>query len=243
MTSDAGPERVSSPPAPQPLSRNRDFLLLWAGQSVSMLGSRASAIAYPLLVLAVAHSPAEAGLAGFAATLPFLVLQLQAGVWLDRWDRRRTMIAVDVVRFATLVAVASATATGVITVPEIIAAAFVEGCMSALFMAGEQAALAHVVAPQQVPDALARNEARSRGATLAGPPLGGLLFGLARAAPFAFDAATYAVSVFTLAGVRREFQGEREPAANRRSVWHEMRAGLGCWWRARTCCSRRWSWC
>ncbi|MGN6379122.1 MAG: MFS transporter [Gaiellales bacterium] len=226
---------MNSQPAPQPrvpLRRNRDFLLLWVGQSVSTLGSRASALAYPLLVLAISHSPAQAGLAGFAATLPYLVLQLQAGVWLDRWNRRRAMIAVDVVRCVTLAAVTVATAADVIGVPMIIAAAFVEGCMSAMFMAGEHAAIAHVVAPAQLPEALARNEARTRGATLAGPPLGGLLFGLARAAPFAFDTATYVVSVGTLACVRREFQDERPPqAASRPGMWDETRAGLTWLWR------------
>ncbi len=222
---------MSAPPAPPPLSRNRDFLLLWVGQATSTLGTRASSIAYPLLVLAIAHSPAQAGLAGFAATLPYLVLQLPAGVWMDRWNRRRAMIIVDVVRCLTLASVAVATLAGVVTVPQIVAAAFLEGCMSALFMAGEPAAIAHVVAPSQVPEALARNEARTRGAGLAGPPVGGLLFGLARSLPFAFDAATYAVSVATLGAVRREFQASPAEPAARRAVWAEMREGLGWLWR------------
>lgn len=55
---------------PVPLRRNRDFLYLWGGQAVSVLGSQMSRVAYPMLVLAITGSPAKAGYAGAAATLP-----------------------------------------------------------------------------------------------------------------------------------------------------------------------------
>ena len=66
----------------QTLWRNRDFLLLWSGQTVSVLGSRVSATAVPLLVLAMTHSPATAGVVGFVSTLPHLLVQLPAGAWI-----------------------------------------------------------------------------------------------------------------------------------------------------------------
>jgi DNA-binding transcriptional ArsR family regulator len=81
--------------APQPLWRNRDFLLLWSGQTISTLGTRISGLAYPLLVLAVTGSPAQAGLVGFAQTLPYLVWFLPAGALVDRWDRKRVMLVAD----------------------------------------------------------------------------------------------------------------------------------------------------
>ena len=71
-----------------PLRANRDFRLLWLGSVVSVLGSRASAIAYPLLVLALTGSPADAGLVGFTATIPYLLWQLPAGALVDRWNRK-----------------------------------------------------------------------------------------------------------------------------------------------------------
>jgi hypothetical protein len=57
---------------PVPLRRNRDFMVLWSTQVVSTVGTRVTSIAFPLLVLAVTHSPAKAGVVGFAQTLPFL---------------------------------------------------------------------------------------------------------------------------------------------------------------------------
>ena len=59
------------------------------------MGTRVTSIAFPLLMLAVTHSPAKAGVVGFAQTLPFLLLYLPAGAFIDRWDRKRTMLACE----------------------------------------------------------------------------------------------------------------------------------------------------
>src|SRR5919197_3542411 len=91
-----------------PLLRNRDFVLLQAGQLLSNVGTQATSIAYPLLVLAITRSPAKAGVVSFARILPYALLALLAGVAADRWNRKRLMIAADGVRVlavATLAAV------------------------------------------------------------------------------------------------------------------------------------------
>ena len=80
------------------LRRNRDFVLLLTGRLLSTLGSQVTAIAYPLLVLAVTGSPAKAGFVGFAGLVPHAVLGLPAGVAADRWNRKRLMIVADAVR-------------------------------------------------------------------------------------------------------------------------------------------------
>src|SRR5829696_5538461 len=90
---------------PIPLRHNRDFRLLWIGQAVSALGSNISLTAYPLLVLALTGSAASAGLVGFLAALPYALLQLPAGAYVDRWDRRRVMLISDAIRGAVLVVV------------------------------------------------------------------------------------------------------------------------------------------
>jgi hypothetical protein len=64
-----------------PMSRNRDFVLLWSGQLVSTLGSQVSLVAFPLLVLALTGSPAKAGIVGFANTIPVLLLYLPVAVF------------------------------------------------------------------------------------------------------------------------------------------------------------------
>src|SRR5581483_11929379 len=83
--------------APQhvPLWRNSDYMLLWSGQDVSSVGTRVSQLAFPLLVLALTHSPALAGLIGALRGLPYALFILPAGAMVDRWNRKRVMILCD----------------------------------------------------------------------------------------------------------------------------------------------------
>jgi predicted MFS family arabinose efflux permease len=210
------------------LWRNRDFQLLWTGQAASALGSRASTVAYPLLVLTLTGSPADAGIVGFAATIPYLVLQLPAGVLVDRIDRRRAMIACDAGRMLVLAGVAAAVATGNAPLWLLILTALAEGCLTVVFSLAELSAIQLLVPSGQLEPALAQNEARVRGAGLLGQPLGGFLFGLGRAVPFAADAVSYGVSLVTLAGIRRSLRAA--DAEVRRHPFTEMVEGLRWLW-------------
>jgi MFS family permease len=205
-------------------------MLLWSGQVVSAVGSAISSVAFPLLVLALTHSPAKAGVVGFAGTLPYLLFQLPAGGLVDRWNRKRTMIVCDALRALALGSIAVAWVAGVLTIVQIAGVAFAEGTLFVLFTLAERTALPNIVEPDQLPTALAQNEARTRGATLAGNPLGGILFGLGQAVPFLVDAVSYVASVISLLFVRAEFQEKkrrfREPlhkeiAEGMRWLWHQ----------------------
>src|SRR5947209_1322605 len=88
-----------------PLRRNRDFALLWGGELVSELGSQASRVAFPLLVLALTGSAAKAGLVGLAAWLPLPLAALPGGMLADRCDRKRLMIASDALRALLLASI------------------------------------------------------------------------------------------------------------------------------------------
>src|SRR5581483_5940714 len=90
------------------LWRNLDFLLLSSGQIVSVLGSRISSLALPLFVLALTHSPAQAGFLQALDMLPWLLFSLPLGALLDRWNRKTVMILCDVVRLLALGSVPAA---------------------------------------------------------------------------------------------------------------------------------------
>ena len=194
-----------------PLRRNRDFLLLWSGQVVSTVGSEVSQLAYPLLVLALTHSARDAGIVGFARALPFLLLYLPAGAFVDRWDRKRVMLAADAGRALALGSVAVWLAFGRPPLTWLALTSFVEGSLFVFFQLSESAALPQVVPREQLSQAIAQNQARQQGAGLVGSPLGGALFGISRLVPFAADAVSYAVSFVSLLFVRPAFQGERSP--------------------------------
>src|SRR5262249_11838245 len=123
---------------PRPLlRRNRDFRRFWAGHTISVAGTHITAIALPLL----ATVTLDAGAAGVAAIatasyLPNLVLPLLVGHWLEQRRRRRIMIVADLVRAAVLVAVPVAYYAGVLSVPLLVAVAFVVGAASVVFEIG-----------------------------------------------------------------------------------------------------------
>src|SRR5207253_1248078 len=181
-------ETSSAPKKPTPLRRNRDFVLLWTGQVVSTLGTRVTGVAYPLLVLALTHSPAKAGIVGFAQTLPYMLFYLPAGALVDRWNRKRVMLIADAGRAFALGSIAIVLAVGSPPLAQIIAVAFVEGSLFVFFYLSESAALPQIVPKEQLATAVAQNQARVQGADLAGQPLGGALFGVSRLLPFAADA-------------------------------------------------------
>ena len=214
---------------PPPLRRNRDFMLLWTGQVVSTVGSRASSVAFPLLVLALTGSPSRAGLVAFVQTLPFPILFLAAGIVVDRVDRRKLLLVADGARALAFASLAAALALDRITFAHILLVAFVEGSFFVFFRLAESAALPRVVPPQQIQAAVAQNQARDQGAELAGAPLGGFLFGLDRVLPFVFDAVSYAIGFLSLLFIRSPLQEEREPRTTR--VREEVVEGIRFTWR------------
>jgi predicted MFS family arabinose efflux permease len=214
---------------PVALRRNRDFQLLWGGQAVSLLGSQTSKIAYPLLVLAMTGSAAKAGIAGFAAMLGYLLFPLPAGGLADRHDRKRIMICCDVIRLLAVGSIAVAGWAAHITYAQVLVAGFAEGTASVFFSVAQRAALPMLIHPSQRSLAVSQNEARQNAAQLAGPALGGALFGLSRAAPFAADALSYLASLVTLPFIKAPMQAAvPAPPALLRT---ELREGLAFTWR------------
>jgi MFS family permease len=206
------------------LWRNRDFVLLWSGQLISAIGSQVSLLAFPLLVLAITHSPAQAGLVGAARGLPFAILCLPAGALVDRWDRKRVMLLCDSGRALALGSIPLALWLGRLSFLQLCLVALIEGTLFTFFSLAEAACLPHVVPKEQLPAATAQNQAIDSTAWLVGPLLGGMLYGLGRAVPFLVDALSYLCSVLSLFFMRAKFQEER-PEAPRR-IWKEIGEGL-----------------
>jgi MFS family permease len=193
-----------------PLRKNRDFVLLQVGQTLSTIGSEATALAYPLLVLAVTGSPAQAGIVGFARIVPWALFGFAAGVVADRLNRKRVMIVCDVVRIFAVLSLVITLAVHRASLWQIALVAFVEGSMYIFFNIAELGALRSVVPARQLPAAAAAEQARYATVTLVAPPLGGALFGLGRMLPFIADVVSYLFSLGSLLLMRTPFQEERE---------------------------------
>jgi MFS family permease len=212
-----------------PLRRNRDYMLIWAGQGVSELGSQISTVAYPLLVLALTHSPARAGVVGLAATLPFPLLALPAGVLADHFDRKPLMLACDAIRCAGLTALTIAVLSGRVAYGVVAVVAFLDGSLMTVSLVTERGVLHRLVPPDQLPTALAANETVFYGGSIIGPPLGGLLFAITRALPFLADAVSYGFSATATLLTRARLKADR--GAERGSLAAEFTSGLRWLWR------------
>lgn len=218
------------------MRRNRDFVLLQMGQLLSSTGTQSTVLVYPLLVLALTHSPAKAGLVSFARTLPLAVCALPAGLAADRWGRKRLMIAADVVRMAAIGSLAAMLLLDRISFWVLPVVAVIEGTGAAVFSAAEVGALRSVVPANQIPAAAGAQTGRRAAVQLAGPPLGGVLFGLARTLPFVVDCASYTCSTASLLAMRTPFEEIREP--DNSSLRSRVAEGFTFLWRhpfLRTC--------
>lgn len=212
---------------------NRDFRLLWTGQSLSGLGAQMSSVAYPLLVLATTGSPARAGLVALASNAPFVLLQLPAGAYVDRWNRRAVMLAADLGRTLAMGSIAVAIAAGRLTFTQIVIVAAAEGSLFVLFRLAEGAALRQVVSQEdQLSDAIALNQVRTYGTSLTGQPLGGLLYGISALVPFAADAGSYLASLLTIAAIRTPLPAPPSPTGERH-LGREVLEGLATAWNNR----------
>ncbi len=196
---------------------------------LSDLGSQIGALAYPLLVLALSHSALVAGVVGTAASVAAFAVRLPAGALVDRLDRRRTMVLCDAVRAVALATLAALVLVHAVAWPVVMVVAMIDRVGDTLFTPASMAALPLIVADEQLEAAWAVSEGRQYAANLAGPPLGGLLYGLGRSIPFVADAVSYGISAVTSRGLRGVFTSPAGTDA-RRGLWVEAFEGLKLLW-------------
>jgi MFS family permease len=224
-------EKEQTVPSSQyvPLWRNRDYILLWSGQMISAVGTQVSMLAFPLFVLALTHSPAQAGLIGAMRALPYALLILPAGALVDRWNRKRVMILCDIGRALALGSIPIALILGHLTIAQLFIVSLVEGTLFTFFGLAETACLPQVVAKEQLPTAAAQGMLIDSVSGLIGPSIGGVLYGIGRAIPFLTDAISYGASVVSLFLIKAQFQEERdhEPL----HLWADIKEGLSWLWK------------
>ncbi|GAA1979622.1 MFS transporter [Catenulispora subtropica] len=190
-----------APAAPVSLRRNRDFNLLWGGSVAAMLGLTTADIAYPLVILAMTGSPLKAGLFATVQLIASVLATLPVGHLMDRHDRRRLLLVSESVRTVAAGGVAVAYFAGALSLWQLLATAAVLGGIQP-FAAARTLMIRQVVAAEQVPDALTREQLRNHACELAGPPLGGALFAASRALPFLFAALSGVLSLLTVLFLR-----------------------------------------
>ncbi|MEU1473441.1 MFS transporter [Streptomyces sp. NPDC005761] len=180
------------------LRTNPDFRRYWLSSTLSTLGSQLSLLAFPLLVLSIGGSAAQAGTVATCSLVARTLLRLPAGHLADRIDRRMIMVGTDLVRLVALASIPLASALGELGQVHLLCVAVVEGAATALFSPAATIAVRDVVPETDLTDALSRSQTAMASSSLIGPFLGGWLFTVDPILPFAVDAASYGVSALLL---------------------------------------------
>jgi MFS family permease len=210
---------------PRRLLRDHDFGRLWLGQSISDLGSTVSGIVIPFVAVVYLKATAfEVGALAACQWLPWLLIGLPAGVWVDRSRKRPVLIWCDVVRLLLIGSVPVSAAMNALTIGQLFAVAFATGLATVLFQVAYQSYLPILLERDDLAAGNALMQGTQAVSNVVGPGLGGLLVQLVRA-PYALvvDAASYLVSVLALLGITA-----REPEPDRsetRSLRREIAEG------------------
>ncbi|GHJ55000.1 MFS transporter [Micromonospora chersina] len=211
-----------------------DFHRLWIASAVSNLGDGVTLVAAPLLVASLNPDPAAVAAAALAPQLPWLLLSLLSGALVDRLDRRRLIIAVNIGRALVLAALAGAVLAGTATVPLVCLAFFLTGVGETLADTAAGALLPSVVPADRLEQANSRLSATFMiGNQFVAKPLGAYLFVGAAALPFGFDAATFGTAALLLALLRwRPVPSATTPAppVARRSLRADVAEGVRALW-------------
>ena len=203
MSAPASEER----PGPRPgLNRNPEFLKLWAGQSISVVGTAVTNLALPTAAILALHAgPFQVGLLAGLQRLPFLFFSLPAGAWLDRVNRRPVMIACDLGRAAALAVIPIAGALGVLALWQLYLAAFAVGTLTVFFDVAYLAYLPALVPRRDLLGGNQRLQMTRSVADLAGPGLAGILIQLVGAArAVTANSVSYGFSALMLLLIRAE---------------------------------------
>jgi MFS family permease len=208
------------------LLHNGDYLKLLTGQTISSIGSAMSAFVFTLLGLALTGSPVQAGLVGTAGALGATLMALPAGALADRLNRRRILIGYGLAGTVLYGSVAVAGFLDVLTLPHLIAVSLLSGAGNSLFWPTEAAALRQIVAPEDIGTALAASHGRQHISSLAGAPLGGLLYSIGRVIPIAVDAVSYLVMTVLLATIRHPLPAAIPEGDAHEPMLRAIRSGL-----------------
>ena len=193
------------------LFRHPNYLKLWTAATVSLFGTQVSQIAIPFIAAVVLKaSPGEVGLLTTIEFLPFILFTLPAGVWVDRFPKRRILVIGDLGRAVMLVSIPIAAALGVLTIWQLYVVGFVNGAMTVFFDVADQSFLPTILERDELVEGNAKLQISQSSAQILGQPVGGGLVALLTA-PIAvlIDALSYVGSAVLILWIQLTARGAR----------------------------------
>jgi MFS family permease len=206
---------------------NRDFALLWTGQTISELGSHITGTGLPLVAnLVLGATAVQMGLLTAAGMLPVLLIGLLAGVWVDRLRRRPILIVADLSRAFLLLSIPVAAVFGWLGMGQLYVVAVLVGVLTVFFEVANRSFLPVVVKREHIVEGNSKLSASSSLAEVGGPVLaGGLVQAITAPLAILFDALSFLLSALCVGFICTR---EPEPVVviERQRLWHEMEEGL-----------------
>ena len=217
---------MATPTAPsRSLFRHPDFVKLWSAQTISVFGTQVTLLALPIIAATTLNVTSfEFGLLATIEFLPFILLSLPAGVWVDRLRRRPILIVGDLIRAIALSSIPIAFALNGLTIWQLYVVAFINGCATVFFDVAYQSYLPSLVDRDQIVDGNSKLEVSRSAAQITGPGIAGVLIGVLTA-PFAIviDALSFVASALFMFAIRRHEEAP-EPRLNEQGERPSMRS-------------------
>ncbi len=205
--------------------RHPNFRLYFAGQGISLIGTWMTRLTTAWLVWRLTHSADMLGLLGFVGQVPTFLLAPFAGVWVDRLNRHRLLLATQVLAMLQSFALAALALSGIVQVWQILALQTLQGVINALEMPSRQSLLVDLVADRaDLSNAIALNSSMVNAARLIGPSVAGLVIAwVGEGWCFLADGVSYIAVIGSLLAMQVV---ARSPAGTRRKVLHDLFEGL-----------------
>lgn len=211
------------------LWKHRDFLKLWTGETVSHLGVQVTNLAIPLTAaIVLGATPSQMGLLGALAYLPYLLVGLFAGVWVDRYRRLPILQAANLLRSIFLAVIPVSVFFGFLSFKLLYLVAFAVGICAVFFDVAYQSFLPSIVRSDQLMEGNSKMETSRSAAQIVGPGLSGVLAQLLTAPLTIFiTAGTFLISALFLSRIETKevkiaYRGQGE-----KNIWNSMAEGIG----------------
>jgi MFS family permease len=205
--------------------RHRNYRLFFGGQSLSLAGTWITRIATSWLVYRLTGSALILGIVGFCGQIPTLFLAPVAGVFVDRWDRRRVLLVTQILSLLQSLALGVLTLLGIITVAEVLALQVAQGIINAFDTPARQAFVVHMIEDRaDLPNAIALNSSMVNGSRIVGPSVGGLIIAaVGEGWCFMIDAVSYIAVIASLLAMRIE---PTAPSGRPARISEELKIGF-----------------
>ena len=203
---------------------HKNYRLFFGGQSISLIGTWMQQIAMSWLVYRLTNSALLLGIVGFSSQIPVFLLASIAGVYADRWNRHRILVATQTLSMIQALTLAFLALTGTIHVWQIIALSIAIGVINAFDMPTRQSFIVEIVdKPEDLGNAIALNSFMFNGARLVGPAIAGILIGfLGEGICFLINGLSFVGIIMALLAIKVP---EREKAAHTSRLWHDLKEG------------------